>query len=589
MAKREREIANLHSHSAYSFSDGVCTPEEIVQAAIDKGLRSVALTDHGSCHGLGRMYLAAKKAGVKPLLGMEAYTINDFDEWRDMKEQIAITKHQEVEEVDLTVPVDELVVLDKAAIIKAQKKVLYRKGHLVLLAQNAKGLANIYQLQYLAHSKGYYQKPRVDKKFLAAHSEGVLASSACMGGVISQKLWGLQKGEVEWVDVVREANEFADIFPGRFFLELQSNESAGQRYINEHLIRLSKETGLPLNVTMDAHYVDPEDWRTQQILHLLMTHRGKSGITLNNLPPDYSFDVHSLFIKSGDELWDSFLRLNPEVDELTLERAFDNTLMADSMIENFELDVSTKLPSLPYPDTFKELYVSAAQGLKDKGLSGDDRYMERLAYELGIIKEKGLANYFLVVRNICDSARKEMLIGPGRGSSAGSLICYLTGITNIDPIEHKLMFERFINTDRCFAEGTMVMASGKLKPIESVIPGETVLTHLGNTKTVLDIFSYKKNESLIGIVYDESVFLCTTNHRLLVRKTVNGDNVFLEAGEVLTLLDDNVELWMAGEESSIRIDDAVVIPYNGNVYDLCVADDHTYQVYGSKSMFISSY
>jgi DNA polymerase-3 subunit alpha len=449
----DRRISNLHGHSCFSFQDGICTPEEIIEAAKAKGLRSVALTDHGHAHGHGRFYLAGKKAGVRTLLGMEAYCINDFAEWHEFKDKVAEEKRAQkaagkgvVPSIDPNEEPEGPV--DKAALLKAMSKVLYRKGHLVLLAQNRTGLANIYRLQFKAHKHGYYQKPRIDKRMLAEHAEGIVASSACMGGILSQKIWGLERGELEWSDVVREAQEYAEIFPGRFFLELQSNEAAGQRYINEHLIRLSQETGLPLNVTMDAHYVDPEDWRSQQMLHMLMTHRGGKALTLNNLPEGYSFDVRSLFIKSGDELWESFRRLNPEVDETTLARAFDNTLYADSLISDFEPDTSMRLPSLPYEDTLAELRRSAAAGLVAKGLVTNDQYIERLKYELGVIKEKGIANYFLVVRNICDSARKEMRIGPGRGSSAGSLICYLTGITNIDPIEHKLMFERFINLDR---------------------------------------------------------------------------------------------------------------------------------------------
>ncbi len=435
-----RIVTNLHQHSCFSFQDGVCTPEEIVEAAVKKGLRSIAITDHGHTHAHARFYLAAKKAGVRSLLGTEAYVINDFAEWKAMKDKIALEKQKDADDMDFD--------LDKAQLDKTNRKVLYRKGHLVLIAQNRKGLANIYNLTYKAHKFGYYQKPRMDKKMLSEHSEGVIASSACMGGVISQKIWGVQRGEVEWSEVVREAQEFAEIFPGRFFLELQSNEAPGQKDINAALVRIHQETGIPLNVTMDAHYVDPDDWQSQQILHLLMTHRGKAGITLGNLPPDYRFDVRSLFVKSGDELWDSFRLNNPEVPEDLLEQAFENTLLADSLVDDYEPDTTMRLPSLPYEDTFKELLRSSADGLKAKGLEKDERYMQRLGYELGIIRDKGLSNYFLVVRNICDAARKEMLIGPGRGSSAGSLICYLTGITNIDPIEHKLMFERFINVDR---------------------------------------------------------------------------------------------------------------------------------------------
>ena len=436
----KREITNLHQHSCFSFQDGVCTPEEIVAAAKAKGLKSIAITDHGHTHAHARFFLEGKKQGVRTLLGTEAYVIHDLAEWRAMKDKLALEKKKESEEVEFD--------LDKAAQDKANRRVLYRKGHLVLIAQNRTGLANIYNLTFKAHKHGYYQKPRMDKRMLADHSQGVIASSACMGGVISQKLWGLERKEVEWDEVVREAREFAEIFPGRFFLELQSNEASGQKFINEHLVRLHRETGIPLNVTMDAHYVNPDDWQAQQILHLLLTHRGKTGLTLGNLPPDYRFDVRSLYVKSAEELWESFRRNNPEVPEDLLNAAFDNTLLADSLVETFEPDTAMRLPSLPYEDTFKELLISSREGLKRRGLEGDDRYVERLGYELGVIKQKGLANYFLVVRNIVDAAKKEMLIGPGRGSAAGSLICYLTGITNIDPIEHKLMFERFINLDR---------------------------------------------------------------------------------------------------------------------------------------------
>lgn len=435
-----REISNLHQHSCFSFQDGVCTPEEIIAAAKAKGLRSIAITDHGHTHAHARFFLEGKKQGVRALLGTEAYVIHDFAEWRAMKDKLALEKKKDAEDVEFDA--------DKVLQDKANRRVLYRKGHLVLLAQNRKGLANIYNLTFKAHKHGYYQKPRMDKKMLSEHSEGVIASSACMGGVISQKIWGFHRGEVQWDEIEREVREFAEIFPGRFFLELQSNESPGQKQINEALVALHRTTGVPLNVTMDAHYVDPDDWQSQQILHMLLTHKGKAGLTFNNLPPDYRFDVRSLFVKSGDELWDSFIRNNPEVPTDLLEGAFENTLYADSLIESFEPDTGMRLPSLPYEDTFRELLLSAREGLKRRGLEGDERYVERLGYELGVIRQKGLANYFLVVRNICDSARKEMLIGPGRGSAAGSLICYLTGITNIDPIEHKLMFERFINLDR---------------------------------------------------------------------------------------------------------------------------------------------
>ena len=436
----ERIVSNIHQHSAFSFQDGICTPEEIVGRAKELGLRSIAITDHGHTHAHARLFLEGKKQGVRTLLGTEAYVINSFDEWRAMKEKLALEKQKDAEEVEFDI--------DKAARDKANRKVLYRKGHLVMIAQNRKGLSNIYNLTYKAHKFGYYSKPRMDKQMLSEHSEGIVASSACMGGVISSKISAMMRGEIEWNEVRREVEEFSEIFPGRFFLELQSNEAPFQKDVNTALVQLHRETKVPLIVTMDAHYVDPDDWQSQQILHMLLSHRGKAGLTFGNLPEGYEFNVRSLYMKSGDELWEQFRRWNPEVPEDLLESAFENTLFADSLVEDFEPDTRMRLPSLPYEDTFKELLRSSAEGLKVRGLDKDERYLQRLGYELGVIKEKGLANYFLVVRNICDSARKEMLIGPGRGSAAGSLICYLTGITNIDPIEHKLMFERFINIDR---------------------------------------------------------------------------------------------------------------------------------------------
>lgn len=435
-----REITNIHQHSCFSFQDGIATPEEIISTAKQKGLKSIAITDHGHTHAHARFFLEAKKQDVKPILGTEAYIIHSLDEWRMMKEKIALDKQKNSEDIEFDA--------EKALLDKANRKILYRKGHLVLLARNRTGLANIYNLTFKAHKLGYYQKPRMDKKMLIDHSDGVVASSACMGGVISQKLWGFEKGEITWKEVIAEAREFHEIFNGNFFLELQSNEADGQKFINGNLIKIHYETGIPLTVAMDAHYINPDDWQAQQLLHLLLTHRGKEGITLNNLPEGYDFRVKSLFIKTADELWNSFKKWNPEVDEKILNQAFDNTLLIDSLIDNFEPDTSMRLPSLPYEDTFEELKQSSNRGLLARNLHEDKKYVDRLNYELDVIKQKGITNYFLVVRNICDSARKEMLIGPGRGSAAGSLICYLNGITNIDPIEHKLMFERFINIDR---------------------------------------------------------------------------------------------------------------------------------------------
>jgi DNA polymerase-3 subunit alpha len=441
-----KEFASLHSHSHFSFQDGVCTPDEMVQAAKDKGLKSIAITDHGHCHAHADMFFAAKKHGVRAIFGTEAYVIHDHQEWDTLREQFkaekALLKNREVE--------DDEIDLDKLAEKNvANRRLLNRKGHLVMLACDREGLSNIYRCTYLAHRDGFYRKPRMDKKMLAENSKGIIASSACMGGVISNKLWQLQRGEIELAEAVREAEEFQEIFgKGRFFLELQFNEHENQRYINEKLVEIHRATGIPLTVTTDSHYVRPDDWETQEILHMLMTHRGSAGGRTMAGRTDDDFKTRSLYVKSAEEMWQSYLKFDPELDPMVVRQAFENSLLMDSLVTDYTPDHRQRLPTLPYPDTFRELGKRAIQGLKDRGLAERDDYQERMLYELGMIRDKGISNYFLVVQEITEAARKEMLIGPGRGSAGGSLICYALGVTNIDPIEHGLMFERFINVDR---------------------------------------------------------------------------------------------------------------------------------------------
>ncbi len=440
------EFSNIHAHSAFSFQDGVCTPEEMVLAAKQCGLRSIAITDHGHAHAHADFHFACQKHDFKGLFGVEAYVIHSIDEWRETKERLKIEKAARKSQAaeDMEVDLEDAALQDREA-----RRVLNRKGHLVLLAQDQRGLSNIYQIIHKAHKHGMYMKPRADKDILRQHRDGVIASSACMGGVVSAKIWAMQRGEVEWSDVVREALDFDDIFGrGKFFLEVQGNEHDNQRVINSHMARIHEETGIPLIFTLDSHYVKEDDWEAQQLLHLLMTHRGKRKLTMGTLPEDYEFTVRSLFVKSGQRAYEDFIRWNPDFPIRLVDQAFANTLLVDSMIEPYRPDTTPRLPTLPVADPVREMADRALDGLKARGLQSDERYTQRFLYELQVIRDKGISPYFLVVKNIVDEAKKTMLIGPGRGSAAGSLMCYLLGITNIDPIEHGLMFERFINMDR---------------------------------------------------------------------------------------------------------------------------------------------
>ena len=200
------ELSSLHNHSHFSVMDGISLPDEMVLTAKEKGLRSIAITDHGHAHAHADVYLSGKRHGVRTIFGVEAYVIHDLDEWHVLKDRVDLErKTGDRDSNDIGDDRDAPVAADVG-------RKLRKKGHLVLLACNRVGLSNLYRLVYDSHRVGFYGKPRMDKKMLAAHAGGLVASSACMGGVISNRCWELQRGECSWDDVVREAREFDEIF-----------------------------------------------------------------------------------------------------------------------------------------------------------------------------------------------------------------------------------------------------------------------------------------------------------------------------------------------------------------------------------------
>lgn len=421
-----KEFTSIHNHSHFSVMDGISLPEEMIRTAKEKGLRSIAITDHGHCHAHADFYLHGKKQGVRTIFGVEAYVIDSIVEWQKLKD----TGTEEDEDATNT----------------GVAKSLYRKGHLVILATNREGLSNLNQLVYRSHKEGFYGKPRMDKDMLRHHARGLVASSACMGGVVSNKIWQYKRGECSWEDVRREAVEFDAIFGrGRFFLELQLNESESQRIINEALIQLHQETGIPLTVTVDSHYIRHDDWQTQELLYLL---RGKKTIATRG--DDWNFEIKQLYLKSPEEMWESYEKFGrSHIPESLMLQAFENTLLIDSLVEDYEPDIHQRLPKLKGIDNpFKTMGELAIQELTRRGLHNDERYVKQILHELKVIKEKGISEYFMIMREMIHEARKEMLVGPGRGSAAGSLVCYMLGITDLDPIKHNLMFERFLDPSR---------------------------------------------------------------------------------------------------------------------------------------------
>lgn len=390
------EFVHLHVHSAYSLLDGAGRIGDLVEAARRYQMPALALTDHGVMYGCVEMYKAARAAGLKPILGCEVYVAP-----RTLR--------------DRTPRVDDNL------------------AHLVLLAADVRGYRNLMALVSRAFLEGFYYKPRVDKELLAEYSGGLVALSSCLAGEVPARLLA---GDEEGARQV--AGQYRDIFgAGNFYLELQDQNLPQQPELNAALIRLARRTGLPLVATNDVHYVRPEDAAAHDILLCIQT--GKSVHDPNRL----RFPTEEFYFKSPQEMAALFAEV---------PGALANTLNIAERC-NVELELGKlHLPEFPLPagkSAPAYLEELCRAGLKRRYGTPDRRAEERLRAELDIIERMGYSSYFLIVWDFVRFARERgILVGPGRGSAAGSLVAYALGITDIDPLEHGLLFERFLNPER---------------------------------------------------------------------------------------------------------------------------------------------
>ncbi len=399
------DFVHLHLHTEWSLLDGAIRLKDLFPRAQEFGYPALAITDHGTLYGLIHFYEKARAAGIKPILGCEVYVApgSRFDR---------------------------------------KAKSAHEAGyHLVLLCENATGYRNLLRLVTLAHFEGFYWKPRVDKELLRRYNEGLIALSACLHGEVSA---AVLRGQM---DRARDlAREYAEIFPGRFYLELQENDLPEQKEVNEALVDLAKELDLPLVATNDCHYLRPEDTRVHDVLLCIQTN--KTVHDENRM----RFSTDKLYFASPEEMCARFSWC-PEAVENTLKIAARCNLEIELGKHHF--------PRYPIPEgrTYEEVFEEKARAgferrlaeLKEfPGLAAPEKeYRERLEYELDIIKKKGFASYFLVVSDFISWAKgQDIPVGPGRGSAAGSLVAFAMGITNLDPIRYGLLFERFLNVER---------------------------------------------------------------------------------------------------------------------------------------------
>ena len=390
-------FAHLHVHTEFSLLDGSNKIKEYVSRVKELGMNSAAITDHGVMYGVIDFYREAKKQGINPILGCEVYVAPNsrFDR-------------------EITGGDD-------------------RYYHLVLLAENEEGYANLTKIVSKGFVEGYYYKPRVDKELLRKYHKGIIALSACLAGEVARFL---TKGLYE--EAKKTALEYQEIFgEGNFFLELQDHGIPEQGLVNQQLFKMSEETGIELVATNDIHYTYAEDAKPHDILLCIQT--GKKLSDENRM----RYDGGQYYVKSEEEM----LRLFPYA-----KQALENTQkIADRCHVEIEFGV-TKLPKYDVPDAYTSweyLQKLCYEGLEKRYGDPSEELKDRLSYELETIHQMGYVDYFLIVWDFIKYAKDHGIsVGPGRGSAAGSIVSYCLEITTIDPIRYQLLFERFLNPER---------------------------------------------------------------------------------------------------------------------------------------------
>ena len=413
--------AGLHVHTHYSLFDGIATPEEYLSRAVDLKMPALAITDHGTLSGHREFYRTAKSKGIKPILGLEGYMCADISDTRDKSER------------------------------EGQQDLVY--NHIVLLAKNQIGLENLNKISEISWTDGFFKKPRFDFEILKKYREGIIVTSACPSSVIVKALeeneFAIAKKNIKW---------FKNNFGSDYYIEVMPHNTPE---INKVLIELADEFDIKVVVTPDCHHSDTSQKEIQEFKLLMNTHGKvnkeatyeKSKKKTNMMQRlDYlygedrqitfnKFDIHLL---SYDEI-----KLAMEKQGIDRPDIYSNTLLLAETVEDYDIQDGLDLLPVQYKSPDSELEKIAFEGLTLKGLQDNEEYVNRLREELEIVKNKKFAPYFLVVQSMIAWAKKEgIMVGPGRGSSAGSLVCFALGITDIDPIKYGLLFFRFINPER---------------------------------------------------------------------------------------------------------------------------------------------
>ena len=466
MTDKKIPFVGLHAHSvAGSIFDAIGYPDEHMDFCHKNGGRALALTDHGNMNGFSHQFLHWQKMksegkDFKPIFGVEAYFLPSIDEWRDdynrIKEDAKLAKS-----LAKAGDTSGATVEDEDASKKAIKSVINRRRHLVLLAQSQTGLNNLFKLISESYKEeNFYRYPRVDYKLLDKYSEGVIAASACLGGPYAGNYWAnREEGPEAVMEAMRETSrQFVKIFGDRWYGELQWNNIPEQHELNQYIIKVCQEFDITLISTADSHYPDNEAWKDRELYKRLgWLGKGAPAWAEDNteLPAGVEEIGYELYPKNGNQMWDAYKYYSKVGgyeydDQLVMNSITETHNIAFNRIEDFVPDTTVKLPDFVVPAGFTDaeaLVNYALEGLRLRGLHDNTEYTDRLQMELDVIEDRGFSKYFLTMKAISDKANEVQLTGPGRGSAAGSLVAYVLGITQIDPIKYGLLFERFLRKD----------------------------------------------------------------------------------------------------------------------------------------------
>jgi len=452
-------FVGLHAHSvAGSPFDALGYPQEHMDFAYENGMDALALTDHGNANGLAYQVLHAKKMqkenkDFKPIFGCEAYFIPSVAKWKEEYETVrsAAKKKSEYEADNSGTTVE-----DESSSKKKIKSILNRRRHLILLAMNQTGLQNIFKMISQSYSgDNFYRYPRVDYAMLKKYGEGVIAASACLGGVYAGNYWeNRDTGPDAILGAMRKTTQkMQSIFGDRWYGELQWNNVPEQHDLNRYIIQMHHEFGIELISTADSHYYNADVWKDRELYKRLgWLGKGRPDYLSEELPLSVEEVGYELYPKNGDQMWESYLKYSKECGA-----EYDDNIVRDSIVRTHEIaherieaflpDNTVRLPDFVVPEgstAGQTLAALCVEGLRSLNLQDDQGYVARLKHEVSVIEERGFSKYFLTMKSIADVAVDRQLVGAGRGSAAGSLVAYVLNITQVDPIKYGLQFERFL-------------------------------------------------------------------------------------------------------------------------------------------------